>query len=89
VRVKLSVHVCMPPNDSSTPILYGWSVGISHLSRTVQKLFECIDLAENSEFGVKLGGFPIPICKSISTSPSKDTVLVQTASFEPMSVQIG
>ena len=35
------------PFDSPTPILYRLSVEIFRLSLTVQKLFECIDLAGN------------------------------------------
>ena len=37
----------MSPFDSPTPILYGLSVENFRLSLTVQKLFECIDLAGN------------------------------------------
>ena len=35
------------PFDSPTPTLYRHSVDIFRLSLTVQKLFECIDLAGN------------------------------------------
>ena len=40
-------HKMTLPFDSPTPILYRPSVEIFRLSLTVQKLFECIDLAGN------------------------------------------
>ena len=45
------------PFDSPTPILCSQFVGIFHLSLTVQKLFECIDMAGNLAFRFQNLGF--------------------------------
>ena len=44
------------PFDSPTPTLYRLSIEIFRLSLTVQKLFGCIDLAENLAFPVPIFG---------------------------------
>ena len=80
------------PFDSPTPTLYRHSVDIFRLSLTVQKLFECIDLAGNlaSRFqNLGFSGVLTPKCNFVSTRPPKGTSLQQTASFEPSCVQIG
>ena len=45
------------PFDSPTPILYRASVEIFRISLTLQKLFECIDLAGNLAIGSQNLGF--------------------------------
>jgi hypothetical protein len=69
------------------PDFVGWSVGIFRLSLIVRKLFDRIDLTEETQWG--FAGFSTPECNFVSTPPSKATSLAQTASFEPLSVQIG
>ena len=79
------------PFDSSNPISLGRPLKVFvYLLITVQKLFECIDLAGIlvPKFGV-FGGFLTPKCNFVSTRPPKRTSLRQTASFEPLCVQIG
>ena len=85
---KNDVTVRFPDPD----FVYRLSVEIFRLSLTVQKLFECIDLAGNlasrfQNLGFS-GGFN-PKCNFVSMRPPKGTSLQQTASFEPFCVQIG
>ena len=80
------------PFDSATLILYRWSVKIFRLSLTVQKLFKFIDLAGNlASWFQNLGfsGVLAPKCNFVSMWLPKGTSLQQTASFEPLCVQIG
>ena len=77
--------------DYLTPILYRLSFEIFRLSLTVQKLFECIDLAGNlaSRFqNLGFSGILAPKCNFVSMRPPKGTFLQQTESFEPSCMQI-
>jgi hypothetical protein len=56
IRRRHAAEMTLPLN-SPTPILYWRSAGIYHLSVTVQKLFECINLAENLAFMFHNMGF--------------------------------
>jgi hypothetical protein len=56
---------------------------------TVQKLFECLDLAGKLTFVLQNLGVSYvltPNCSIVSTQPTKDTFLWQTSSFEPCCV---
>ena len=80
------------PFDSPTPILYRLCVEIFRLSLTVQKLFECIDLAGNlaSRFqNLGFSGGLTPKCNIVSTRAPKGTSLQQIASFELLCMEIG
>jgi hypothetical protein len=72
-------------------MLFRQPIGIFCLSLTVKKLFKSIDLAGNFVRVEKLGISGILTAKFyfVSTQPSKGTSFWQTASFEPMYVQIG
>jgi hypothetical protein len=69
-----------------------WSIGVFHLSPTVQMIFDCIDLAQYLAFGdEKLGvsyDFRSATVISYQRHSLKRHTFAGTVSFAPTSVQI-